>query len=480
MKNLGRIALVFLSVTQLLFAAVTASVSSKNVSYGEVVTLNLSLSGEDIKRPEIYSVCGEDVIGTGSSTSINIVNGSYQKNYILSYKFVAKKSCTIEPIELEIAGKKYKTEAINVEVSKHKASKSDNFFLELRASKSELYVGESFDLTLLFKQRKSSQVVDNKFERPDFQGFWLKGEPKQEISEDSEFVSTKLTFTLSAQRDGNLLIEPAKISLATRENKRDYWGGFFPDVTWKTYFSNDLNLSVKKPPEDVDLVGNVILQATVDKTEINPNEAVNLTLKLQGNANLEDLKSFKPFVPDVSIFDEKINIKDDLLTQKITFVADESFTIEPFSLRVFNPQTKEIKKIATKAIKIKVTGSKTKEKDEKIVIQRPSEEPIEDVSKQKQAVKAIDKFALIVIFFVGVIVGIVIMILIPYMKFRKSKRKYDLKDHKKLMIKLLPFKENDDVQQIISILEENLYSDKKKEIDKKVLKELIKKYDLDS
>ena len=45
-------------------------------------------------------------------------------------------------------------------------------------------------------------------------------------------------------------------------------------------------------------------------------------------------------------------------------------------------------------------------------------------------------------------------------------------------MKLLPYKDNADVKKVVDILENNLYLDKKIELDKKSLKEIILKYDI--
>lgn len=474
MKNLGRILLVLFAFSQITYAGVVANVSSDHVGYGEVVSYNLTLSGDDIKKPEIYTLCGEDVVATGSSTSIQIVNGDYQKSYVLSYKFVPTKSCTIESISLDIGGKTYKTKPIDIVVEKVVSSINDDFSLSLSTDKEEVYVGEPFELTLLFKQKKSAQVVDNKFVQPEFKGFWVKGEPKQEIIKEVDYINTKITYNMAPQREGNLYIKPAQISLASRQNSKNFYGGFFPEVKWKTYFSNELNITAKALPNDARLVGDFTIDAVADKTELNPNEAINVTIKVLGSGNLEDIKSFKPYIDGVSIFDEKILVKDNSLTQKITFVADKSFTIPSFSLRYFDPKDGKIKTLNTQAIDIKVKNSKVEQKEE-LTIERekkPDVPVLNEVVEQK-----LDTISIVLIFIGGLTLGIFLMLIRPLLFFKREK-KFDIKDHKMLLVKLMPFKENEDVRELVGILESNLYKDEKQEIDKRRLKEIIKKYEI--
>ncbi|MFT5661178.1 MAG: hypothetical protein ACI9TV_001824 [Sulfurimonas sp.] len=475
MKNLGKIFFLLTILSQILFANVVASVDSDHVSFGEVVSYNLTLSGDDVKRPEIFTLCGEDVVSTGSATSIQIVNGDYQKSYVLSYKFVPTASCTIDPISVEVGGKTYLTQAIDIVVEKTVTSKNDDFSLFLSVNKEEVYVGEPFELTLLFRQKKSAQVVDNKFSQPEFKGFWVKGQPKQEILKDKEYINTKIIYKMAPQREGNLHISPAQIAIASRKNVKNYYGGLFPEVKWKTYFSNDLNISAKALPNGVSIVGNFTIEAFADKTQVNPNEVVNVTLKITGDGNLEDIKTFKPYIEGVSVFDEKILIKDNVLTQKITFVADSSFEVPSFSIEAFDPQNKEIKTLATDTIKITINSSIVSKKEELII--KKGDKPGEVVEKVVIQTKKLDILWIVAIFLGGLILGIGLMLLKPLLTYER-KSKFNLKDYKMLLIKLMPFKEHTDVKELVDTLEANLYQDSSKEIDKKLIKEIIKKYEI--
>ena len=475
MKNLGKIFFLLIGLSQVVFANVTASVDSKHVGFGEVVTYNLTLSGDDVKRPEIFTLCGEDIISTGSATSIEIVNGDYQKSYVLSYKFVPTASCTIEPLSVEVGSKTYTTHAIDIIVEKVVASKDDDFSLFLSVNKEEMYVGEPFELTLLFRQKKSAQVVDNKFSQPEFKGFWLKGEPKQEVLKDPEYINTRIIYKMAPQREGNLHITPAKIGIASRQNVKNYFGGLFPEVKWKTYFSNDLNISAKALPSGVSLVGDFRIEAFVDKTLVNPNEAVNLTIKISGAGNLEDIKTFKPYIDEVSVFDEKILIKDNLLSQKITFVGEKNFSIPSFTIKTFNPKTKEIKTLATQAIDIKINNSKPAQKEELVI--KKEEKPQEVLVQVPLQTKKLDTLWIVALFMGGLVFGVGLMLLKPLLISQK-KNKLNVKDHKMLLIKLMPFKDNADAKELIDTIESNLYNDTKQEIDKKRIKEIVEKYEI--
>lgn len=473
MKNLGKLFFIILLVSSSLYADVVGSVDEQKVQRGDVVTFSLKLIGKDIQRPNIYEICGVDVLSTSETRSIRMVNNMTTTDYILTYKFEPIKNCTINPLEILIDGKKERTSAINITVTKPVKSKDDDFSLTLFLSKQEVFVGESFELVLMLKQRKSAKIVDNKFIRPDLKGFWIKGEPKQERGEDNEFVVTKVTYYLAAQRVGSLDIAPAQMKIASRKKARNFFGGFFPEVKWKNYFSNELNIEVKPLPAGVTLVGNFEIKATVDKTVANANEAVNVTITVSGDGNLEDIKTFKPYIDGVSIFDEKIVVGKNQLTQKIAFVGDDSYLVEPFIIKFLDITTKEIKTISTQPIKIEIKNAKL---PKELIIKRDNNETIV-VPKQVSSENAFDKLWLIPAFVVGVIFGVLVMI-IKSLNIFQRKKKLNIKDHKMLLVKLMPYNENEDVKELVDILESNLYSKTQEKIDKKVLKAIIKKYEI--
>jgi len=480
MKNLGRNIIIFFAFfTVTLYANITAEVSPKVVYKGEEATFMLRVAGEKIQKPSISTLCGTNVTGTSSQTSIEMINMDYKKSYVLSYTFVPQKSCVIPAMELEVNGKKEKSNAVKVVVKKPTQEKNASFFLSLKPSKHKLFVGEPFTLKLTLKQKKSAQAVDSKFVSPDFQGFWIKGKPKTSRSEDAEYVITNALYKLAPQREGNLTIEPAQIKIASRANSQGSWGMMMPQVKWKSYYSNEVHIQAKPLPHNAKIVGNFTIKATADKLRINPNEAVNVTVEVDGDGNLEDITSFKKYLAEVNIFDEKIEIKGNKLTQKLAFVSDKDFTIPPFELAFYNLKTKRVEKITTKPIHIKVNGSTKKvtplniKRDE-----TPSNAVGADTSLQQNSSAGVDTLWLFIAFIVGIAFGIVVMLLKP-LKFIQKEKAFNIKDEKLLLMKLLPFKDKDaQVQNIVDILESNLYSSQKQTIDKKLLKEIIKRYDI--
>ncbi len=470
MKNLGNIIFFLLLINSLVHANVRATVDETNVELGDVVTYSLHLNGENIKRPNIDTLCGVDVTSTSAQTNMQMINGSYSKSYTLSYTFVPDKNCTIEPIEVTIDGKVQKSNSVTLEVTKAKFHPNADFIVELNTSKKEIYVGEPFDVVLLLKQKLDAEAIDNKFVEPKFKGFWVKRKSNPIRQQNSKYITTKIVYTLAPQRVGKLTISKAELHIAKRSKNDDMWGSWVPNVKWKTYFSNTLDIQVKALPEGINLVGNFNISASITKKQLNQNEALNLTLEVIGDGNLEDIDSFKPYIDGVNVFDEKIVIKNNKLTQKMAFVGDKDFTIPPFSLKFFDPNTKEIKTISTKPIKIKVNN--TQPVNTTLNIKKSKEQQTQKVFIKNHFLS----FYNLIFYIFGLFSGIVLMRFKPWSIYKKNEKKVSIKEPKKLLVKLLPFKDDKNVQKIIDTLEENIYENNKIQIDKQLLKELLKKY----
>ncbi|MCF6331385.1 MAG: BatD family protein [Sulfurimonas sp.] len=466
MKNLGKLLIFLILFPHVIYAGVKASVNATSVEVGEVVTFSITLSGDGIKRPRITTLCGEDVIATGSRTNIQMINNSVKKSQTLTYKFMPQKTCEIKPIEINIGGKTELTSKINIEVKEQIISPNSDFILIIEPSKKELYVGEEFEISLLFKQRLDVEVLDNDFTPPNMQGFWIKSETEPIRYKEDNYTITKLVYKVAPQREGALKIKKAKMRVATRSRIQDSWGSWIPNLKWRSYFSNEIDIQVKALPQNIKIVGDFSIEVSVDKLTLNANEAVNVNIKVVGKGNLEDIENFKPQILGVSVFEEDIKIKDTTLSQKMAFISDRDFTIPPFSIKYFDLKTKKIKTITTKAIDIDVIDEK---KVEELVVKKDEEVAVLTSSNNKE----ISIITAIIIFLVGLLSGAGLMLLKPFKKSKKI-QKLNTKDEKALLMKLLAYKDDKEVQEMIDIIERNLYSDEKVDLDKKVLKELIK------
>jgi hypothetical protein len=174
----------------------------------------------------------------------------------------------------------------------------------------------------------------------------------------------------------------------------------------------------------------------------------------------------------VSIFDEKVDVSGDRLTQKIAFVSQKDFVIPAITLKYFNPKTKEIKTIQTKEFKIDVVEVDAK-LDKPLNIKR-QDNLSQGTQVETNYTKELPLVWALVVFTLGVVVGVVIMLFKSSVK-KDKKKSFDIKDEKMLLVKLLAYEEDPEVKEMMRKLEANIYADKKEHIDKKELKNLLKR-----
>jgi hypothetical protein len=481
MKNLGKIFFTCIILALSLSADVKVSVDATDVTIGERVTLSVAVSGDDVTPPQLNTVCGENIVSTSTRTSVQTINGTYSKKQIFEYIFIPTQSCTIEPISLKVDGHDEVSEPINITVSAMQITKDSIFILELQSDKKSVRVGEPFKLKVVFKQKRGNAAVDSKFAMPEMKNFWIKEESAGGKFEEGDYVVQHLSYIVAAQKSGYHSISPARIEIATRSHKKDSWGQWFAALQWRSYFSNALELEVLPLPEDVTLVGDFAIEAHADTTEVNASQAVNITVKISGSGNFEDIKGFKPKLQGVGIFDEepvtKASIENGqykgLWSQKLVFVPNEDITVAPFELRYFDLKTEQVKIIKSEAIKIHVKNAPKVSKEPLKIQRAQSTEVVETVTAEPSQSEGS--------FFTGLIMGLLsglFLVLLPWKRWlkRDESEKKSYKNERDVLTLLLNHLEDEEARDMASRLEAKLYEGKTVVIDKKRLKELFKRY----
>ncbi len=485
MQSPGKFLTIFLLTLTPLMAALEVFTDAKKVIMGDAVTLTVRASGSDVSKPQLRTLCGEKITSTSQGTNIQSVNGKFSKSYTFNYVFTPLKDCTIEPITLSIDGQKETSEAIDIRVVQMQVTKDSPFLLEMSSEKKSVYVGEPFKVTLLFKQKPNSDAVDSEFTGPELKNFWIKEEQQHRRFEEGEYSVTRLVYIMAAQKAGEQEIPPARMKIATRSGSRDAWGQWFQTLKWRSYFSNMLKMDVKPLPEGVGLIGDFAIEAAVDKREIEPNEAVNVTLSVRGSGNFEDIESQKPYISGVSVFEEKPVIEDSLENgeykgvwkQKFALVSDGSFTLPSFTIRYFDPASQSVKSISTEPIPITVRGE-VKAEEKPLVIERAAEAEDETAAgSEPLKISSEGEWLIVGGVLAGVLAG-VMLALLPWKHLRRkreSQSKIRLKDHKAVLALLMRHRDDAEAAAMTQLLEENLYAGAANAIDKKALKQLVKR-----
>jgi len=370
MKQIHGKLLLFILLSINLFANVVATVQPQSIYKGDAVTFTITANGEDVKFPKINEIGGFRVEGTSTSQSIQMINSSITKEISKSYIFRPTKTVTIPSFLVEADGETFETTPLKVEVVKQSASHNgDPFVLELKVDKKSVYVGEPIELSVRFKRKLNAKAADIRLGQPKLENFWIKKIDKVENSQEQDYIVQTLHYQLFPQKEGNYTI-PAIEAMIGQERRRRH-GGMFDDpffggslfgqeLTWKRIYSNEVKLNVKALPEGLELYGDFHIDAKVDKTKVQANKPVNLTVVVSGEGNIDDVKKFEPVLDNAIVYADEPTVtsyqNSNIFTQKIAIIADQNITIPPLTLKFFDKNSKRVKSIQTKPIEIEVVG----------------------------------------------------------------------------------------------------------------------------
>lgn len=483
MKNLGKIILLFL-ISFPLWAEIKVSVDKKQITRGERVTLTLRVSGQsgEVKVPPLDELCGYSVEGRMQSRRDVFSHGKRAQEISLMYEFMPQRSCVIESFPVTVNGKEEMTDPINITVSKMAISKNEPFIVELEADKRSVYVGEPFEMTVYLKERRNMNTLAESISLPENKNIWVKSEHKGAAYARDEYSVRQNKYAMAAQQSGKLSLGPLRWDVKVRSQSKDYWNTWIASTKTRTVFSNELDIEVKALPDDVNLVGEMSIEARVNKHEINAGEAVNVTINVKGRANIEDVEAFDMHVPGAQAFKEEPRITHYLqegkyfgsFTQKLALVAERDFTIPAFELQYMDVKTDTVKTIKTEAIDIKVLNASVTPQEE-VKITR-AEEKIEKI--QDDGSFALTLLQASVLLLGGFVLGLTVA-MIPWKRAlgrEKKKQTVSAKASKEVLQLLMSsMKQDPEIEEIVRKLSENLYEGKSHDIDKKRLKEILKR-----
>jgi hypothetical protein len=497
MKNLGRYLLVIiLSVIVLQAGSVRAFVSDSNIELGENVVLHIKAQGDDIEFPTINEIGGYKVesVSSGTSYSVSSINGqsSSTKEESRSLVFTPDKDMTIPSIEVKVDGKLLQTAPIEIQVVAQSNQQNiqktpDNPMdatpiatLSLMPSKSEAYVGESIIATLYFRHRRDTAIAKSEYQQPSFDGFLTKEIGGVKEYSDGSYDVKELNYLLIPLNSGKIDVDAAKLRFTRylQANTQDMFDIFFKKASTKTIASNPFSIEVKPLLKDFNLVGDFTIGASIDKDEYEVNKPVELSITLKGYGAIESI-NFSAFdaLNGVSVYkDEPIkeeSIKDGRLYtsyhQKIVFVSDRDFSIPSVDLNFFNPYKEEEQFLKTEPFFIKLKGAISHDKE---TIKK------EDATQKEIIYQAssLPYWLGIMIFFTGVIVGILSLLLYSFLK----RKKENMMSNDTLLSRLYPYISKDkEIEAFVRELYAKKAGDKSIKIDKKRVKKILeslKKY----
>ena len=454
-----------------LLAFVNASVNKKTVYPGEEIIFTIEATGNNIKFPNIKDINHFPVQGTAITQNITILNGNMQKSVSKSYIFFPTKNVTIPEFNVIVDSKTYKTKPIKITVTKPKESKNSDFKMKLSVNKTNAFIGEPIIFKIKFFQKEGTTPQSIEIQKPNFNDFLTKQISKKEYSKNG-FNITEYSFLLIPQKAGNYKIGPILAKVGYLSKNTPFNDPFFNLVTaslkYTNIFSNEVDINVSSIPQN-SVYGTFSAKFTADKTDINANEPVKVTLTIKGCGDFYDLPDFKLNINTATIYENspkiKTFIKDNYLcgtyTKEFTLISNQSISIPPIEFKAFNGKLKNVK-------------------TNKLFITVHNKEKIKQTPKKEIKEKIIYKTAtnyimLFLIFVIGIIVGVLLTYLVK-LKLPNDDviKKIKKANEKELFNILLEYSYHPEIEKILKDLEENIYNNKNNKINKKEIIKIIK------
>lgn len=484
-KNLGR-TLILLLISVNLFATLTLSVDKPIITLGDELSITISANSSNTVLPALESIANFDVINISSSSSTSIVNSNI--NHIKSRTYTIKPTTnfTIPALKVMVNGDAEFTLPKDIKVLKTapKSSHNSKFILELKSDKTDVRVGESFNVVVSFKRRVDTDIQKIALDELKHEAFWIKKVGSDQRDIEGEYEVYKREYMLFAQKEGNFsvgnLIGKVGVLKQQKSNYNDpFFDSFFQRMVFENVHSNKFVIAVSPLPNNLEVYGDFTIKASVDKKIAQANKPINLLIKIQGEGNIEDIKKLNIKIPDTTIFSDtpetKLFIRDGKpygeFSQKIAIISDANFTIPPISFSYFSSkEQKEVTK-KTKPFEIEIKGSSLKQ-----------EIKIEKSTKVESKI-TVDNSTKYIYFILGLLLG-VILSLIAYLIKTKQPKKDETplvtkikkaKSDKELYNLLLPLAKDDKIKPILSELENNIYiKNSSKKVKKKNILDILK------
>ena len=284
-------------------------------------------------------------LGASSSTNMQMVNGVTTVSLIVQYRYqaIAAGTFDIGPVAVQVGGRALETEPVILTVSASPAPppgaapppedpsgvSPEDLFVVAEVSKRRVYENEPVVVRyrLFTRVNVSSYSVT---QTGGNEGFWVEDIPQTQNPQVEQVVRDGVQYATAVLRHavlfptgpGTKTVEPLSVEARVRVQRRSrdpfedffnrssLFGSLLPTVV----VSDPVEIEVVSLPEAgrpesfTGLVGGLDVTASLDRADVETNEAVTLSVTLSGEGNLRGLaaptvdfsRDFEVFPPDVS------------------------------------------------------------------------------------------------------------------------------------------------------------------------------------
>ena len=371
------------------------------------LTYSVNQRAKDLRAPEFTDF--DYIAGpyTSQSSSTSFVNGKRTSSFTLTYTYtlMANKegTFTIPPATIKVDGKQYTSNGVRISVlppdqpsnasaaSQPRNNNTNatsqprensnvtegNIFMRTFVSKTKVHEQEAILLSykLYFAGVDVAQLTNNT-RLPEFKGFLKQELEMGEIQTELEHYNGRNYQTavlyrtlLFPQRSGDITIDPAQfealLRVQNRAQVRSIFDDFFNSYTTATKALTSPGVTIHvsalpagKPRGFSGGVGQFNISSAISSTDLQANEAVTLTLTIQGAGNMKLLKTPAVDWPEgFEVYDPKVtnNFRNSTSgvsgTKTIEYLAipraGGTYTIPPIPFSYYDTQADDYKTLTT-------------------------------------------------------------------------------------------------------------------------------------
>ena len=390
------------------------------------LTYSVNQRAKDLRAPEFVDF--DYIAGpyTSQSSSTSFVNGKRTSSFTLTYTYTLmpnkEGSFTISPATIKVDGEQYTSNGVRITVlppdelsnsgtvsqqhGKTNATNqqreatnvnAENIFMRTLVSKTKVHEQEVVLLTykLYFAGVDVAQFTNNT-RLPEFKGFLKQELEISEIQTELEHYNGRNYQTaviyrtlLFPQRSGDIVIDPAQFEAVLRVQNRAQVRSIFDDffnsyttvakpLTAPSVTIHVSELPAGKPASFSGGVGQFSISSRISNTELQANEAVTLTITIQGAGNMKLLKTPTVDWPEgFEVYDPKVtnNFKNSVAgvsgIKTIEYLAipraGGTYTIPPIDFAYYDTQTDTYKTLSTPEYTLNIARSANDENTTAVV-----------------------------------------------------------------------------------------------------------------
>ena len=401
------------------------------------LSYSVNQRAKDLRAPEFADF--DYVAGpyTSQSSSTSFVNGKRTSTFQMTYTYTLLASkegtFTIPPATIKVDGEQYTSNGVRITVlpadepanthsnnqsrpattsSQQRESQdvsSENIFMRTLVSKTKVHEQEAILLTykLYFAGVDVAQLTNNT-RLPEFKGFLKQELEMSEIQTELEHYNGRNYQTavlyrtlLFPQRSGDVVIDPAQfealLRVQNRAQVRSIFDDFFNSYTTVTKALQSPGVTINvaalpagKPTGFSGGVGQFTISSSISSTELQANEAVTLTVSIQGAGNMKLLKTPAVDWPEgFEVYDPKVTNNFKVTTSGVSGTktieylaiprAGGVYTIPAIQFAYYDTQADAYRSLATPEYTLNIARSTSEESGAAVVNTYVQKENIQQV-----------------------------------------------------------------------------------------------------